>query len=411
MDTYPGNIKRKVVFRNMYLNSLVESECCGCTACEQICPRNCIQMRKNEEGFLYPVVNNDKCIKCGLCEKVCPFGNYQKREQGDICYYGWHKDENERSLSTSGAAFIAISEMCKKKGFTHFYGAAYDSNLCVKHIDTFEFENPEMLRGSKYTQSDIGDTYSAVKQNLKKGEKVLFSGTPCQVDGLKRYLGKLGDENLFLVALVCHGVSSPEAFAKYLQEVGRDNNSEVIGIRFRDKKIEKGHLSHRFTTLSLKNGQEISSTDNIYTTAFGIGVMDRESCYHCPYTSPSGAGDITIGDFWGIEIEKPELSSEISKGISLIIPHNEKAANMITDLEEIMVLEKVPLRFALNNRQQQLQRPIDRPMMRSSFLKRILIKQKKFKKEAQSAILIWKIEGKKKRLVNKVNKIIGRKRI
>ena len=154
----------------MYLNSLVESECCGCTACEQICPRNCIQMRKNEEGFLYPVVNNDKCIKCGLCEKVCPFGNYQKREQGDICYYGWHKDENERSLSTSGAAFIAISEMCKKKGFTHFYGAAYDSNLCVKHIDTFEFENPEMLRGSKYTQSDIGDTYSAVKQNLKKGE-------------------------------------------------------------------------------------------------------------------------------------------------------------------------------------------------------------------------------------------------
>lgn len=100
----------------MYLNSLVESECCGCTACEQICPRNCIQMRKNEEGFLYPVVNNDKCIKCGLCEKVCPFGNYQKREQGDICYYGWHKDENERSLSTSGAAFIAISEMCKKKG-------------------------------------------------------------------------------------------------------------------------------------------------------------------------------------------------------------------------------------------------------------------------------------------------------
>ena len=174
MDTYPGNIKRKVVFRNMYLNSLVESECCGCTACEQICPRNCIQMRKNEEGFLYPVVNNDKCIKCGLCEKVCPFGNYQKREQGDICYYGWHKDENERSLSTSGAAFIAISEMCKKKGFTHFYGAAYDSNLCVKHIDTFEFENPEMLRGSKYTQSDIGDTYSAVKQNLKKAKRCSF---------------------------------------------------------------------------------------------------------------------------------------------------------------------------------------------------------------------------------------------
>ena len=183
----------------------------------------------------------------------------------------------------------------------------------------------------------------------------------------------------------------------------------MLGVRFRDKRISNGTLSHRFTTLTLKDGREISSTDNLYTAAFGIGVMARESCYCCPYASPSGAGDVTIGDFWGIEKTVPHLSSEISKGISLIIPHNEKAANMITDLEEFMVLKKIPLRFALNNRQQQLQRPIDRPMMRSSFLKRILVKQKKFNKEAQSAILIWKIENYKKRLINKVNKIIGRK--
>ena len=155
----------------MYLNSLVESECCGCTACEQICPRNCIQMRKNEEGFLYPVVNNDKCIKCGLCEKVCPFGNYQKREQGDICYYGWHKDENVRSLSTSGAAFIAISEMCKKKGFTHFYGAAYPS--------------------LESARNDIVAAYLLLEESYENGGKLLVAGNGGSAADAEHIVGEL----------------------------------------------------------------------------------------------------------------------------------------------------------------------------------------------------------------------------
>ena len=239
----------------MYLNSHIASECCGCTACEQICPKKCISMQKNPEGFLYPIVDEISCVKCGLCNKVCPIENHQRKEQEDICYYGWHKNEEIRKLSTSGAAFIGIAQVCKKNGFKHFYGAAYNDSLQVQHIDVPDFNNPELLRCSKYTQSDMTNVYSEVKRNLLKGEKVLFSGTPCQVDGLKRFLGKYNEQDLMLIALVCHGVSSPVAFARYLQEVEKENNSSVLGVRFRDKRISNGTLSHRFTTLTLKDGR------------------------------------------------------------------------------------------------------------------------------------------------------------
>ena len=399
------------MFQNMYLNSYKDSDCCGCSACEQICPHHCIKMSENGEGFLYPVIDRTECVHCGLCEKVCPIENIHKQEQKDCCYYGWHRDEHIRSLSTSGAAFIAIAQVCKARGYHHFYGAVYDEQMKVHHIDNLDFKNPELLRCSKYTQSRMDNSYSEIKEHLKKGEKVLFSGTPCQVDGLKRYLGKLGEENLFSVALVCHGVSSPKAFSMYLKEVEVENGSSIKNIRFRDKKEEDGKLTHRFTTINLENGKELASTNNVYTTAFGIGVMDRESCYSCPYANPSGAGDITIGDFWGIELNIPEISSEISKGISLLIPHTIVGEQMISDLQGYMKLKRVPIRYATNNRQRQLLGPIERPKRRDVFLKRIIAENKGFHKEATSAIRAWKIEGYKKRILNKIRTLIGRNKV
>ena len=280
----------------------------------------------------------------------------------------------------------------------------------VHHIDNLDFKNPELLRCSKYTQSRMDNSYSEIKAHLKKGEKVLFSGTPCQVDGLKRYLGKLGEENLFSVALVCHGVSSPKAFSMYLKEVEIENSSSIKNIRFRDKKEEDGKLTHRFTTINLENGKELASTNNVYTTAFGIGVMDRESCYSCPYASPSGAGDITIGDFWGIERYIPEINGEISKGISLLIPHTVVGEQMVSDMERYMKLKKVPIKYAMNDRQRQLLGPIERPERRNVFLKRVLDENKDFHKEATSAIRVWKIEGYKKRIFKKIRTLIGNER-
>lgn len=396
------------MFQNMYLNSYKDSECCGCSACEQICPHHCIRMSENGEGFLYPLIDRNKCVNCGLCEKVCPISNFRKQEQKDCCYYGWHRDEYIRSLSTSGAAFIAIAQVFKNKGYQHFYGAAYDEQLKVHHIDNLHFRNPELLRCSKYTQSRMDNAYSEIRKHLRNGEKVLFSGTPCQVDGLKRYLGQLGRENLVSVALVCHGVSSPKAFSIYLKELENENASSIKSIRFRDKKKENGMLTHRFTTIIFENGKELSSTDNVYTTTFGIGVMDRESCYHCPYASPSGAGDITIGDFWGLEMYVPEVKGEISKGISLLIPHTVVGEQIVLYVGQYMKLEQVPLLFAMNDRQRQLLGPIERPNMRSIFLKRILLKNKKFHKEAQIAICIWRFEGYIKRIIKKIRIITER---
>lgn len=404
--TYPEKEKGRV-FQNMYLNSHEESECCGCSACEQICPRHCINMTENKEGFLYPKVDRSNCIKCGLCKKVCPIENAQEQNQRDICYYGWHKDEHIRLMSTSGAAFIAIAQVCKSWGYRHFYGAAYDEQLQVHHVDNFDFMNPALLRCSKYTQSRMENVYSEIRNYLKNGEKVLFSGTPCQVDGLKKYLGKLSERNLFLVALVCHGVSSPKALSTYLHEVEKNNGTLVKSIKFRDKKMEDGILTHRFTTLKLENGKEITSTSDIYTTTFGIGVMDRESCYKCPYASPSGAGDITIGDFWGIEKKIPEIKNQISKGISLLIPHTNSGERMASEVKKYMELERVPISYALNDRQRQLLRPIERPTRRNVFLKRVLTENKSFHKEAKVAICVWKIDGYKKRIVKKIRSIAG----
>ena len=400
--------EKKGVLQIMYLNSHVESECCGCSACEQICPHHCIKMTENSEGFFYPEVNHANCVQCGLCEKVCPMETAQKQNQEDRCYYGWHKDEGIRSLSTSGAAFIAIAQVCKNWGYRHFYGAAYDEQFQVHHIDDLDFKNPGLLRCSKYAQSRMDNAYAEVRDYLKKGEKVLFSGTPCQVDGLKKYLGKLSERDLFLVALVCHGVSSPRAFYTYLQEVEEGNNSAVKSIRFRDKKEKNGILTHRFTTIVLENGREVASTSNVYTTAFGIGVMDRESCYKCPYASPSGAGDITIGDFWGLEKYVPDISDEIPKGISLLIPHTLGGDRMVSELSKYMMLQRVPLNYALNDRQRQLLGPIERPKKRDIFLKRVLMEKRNFHKEAISAIRDWKIEGYKKRIIGKIQTIMGR---
>ena len=388
----------------MYLNTHNPNECCGCSACESVCPKKCIKMDESTDGFLYPVVDENKCIHCEMCKRVCPFEDHPTKEQKDICFYGWHRDDEIRKQSTSGAAFIGIVQVFRDRGYSHFYGAAYDDNMCVHHIDV-NYEEIKQLRCSKYVQSRMEQCYLEIKNNLKNGEKVLFSGTPCQVDGLIKFLRGKYIDNLFTVALVCHGVSSPKAFKKYISEVENESHAKVNMIRFRDKRLLDGKLSHRFTTLKMSDGKVLASTDNIYTTAFGIGIMDRESCYFCPYSSPSGAGDITIGDFWGLEKNIHGIEDEISKGISLLIPHSDKADSIMDQLKIYMELHEVPLSYAVNDRQRQLIRPIERPKARDYFLDDVLNKGKSFHAEAKKAILRWKIHGYAIRINRKLRKI------
>lgn len=390
----------------MYLKTFDESECCGCSACEQICPRNCITMKPNEEGFLYPVVDETQCIHCSLCEKVCPVANYERKEQEDICYYGWHKENEIRLKSTSGAAFVGLAQVCAEKGYHYFFGAEYDENLKVHHVGIYGLDNLDKLRCSKYVQSDMGNCYAQIKALVQGGEKVVFSGTPCQVDGLEHFLGKLATQ-VFTIALVCHGCSSPAVFQSYLKEEAAQIGSQIESIKFRDKRETKeGKLSHRFTTLKTASGKVFASTENIYTQIFGIGVADRLSCYSCPYTNESGAGDVTIGDFWGIEQFVPSLKDEVSNGISLIIPHTEKGNQAVQELNQFMEICPVPLKYALNDRQRQLLSPIELPRGRKWFIKHILCEKRPFYKESKKAIYLWKLTGYKKRLIRKIQRCI-----
>jgi coenzyme F420-reducing hydrogenase beta subunit len=213
-----------------------KQNCSGCKACYNICPEKCIEMFIDEEGFWYPKANEDKCIQCGLCEKVCPEINIYHNDKSydkPTCLAAWNNDKSKREDSSSGGVFTSIAEwILSNEGVV--FGAGYDSGFNVIHKETYKMEGLSELRGSKYVQSDINDTYNKAKQCLDKGEKVLFTGTPCQIAGLYNFLQKEYAE-LYTCDLVCHGVPSPIVFKKYKQNLECQYNSNIKTIAFRNK--------------------------------------------------------------------------------------------------------------------------------------------------------------------------------
>lgn len=372
----------------MYLQSNEKSECCGCTACASVCPMNCLEMKADEYGFMFPTMKEpEACIHCNRCVSVCPFEKnkaIQAKEQygAPDCYYGWHRSEEVRSRSTSGAAFIAICEACEEQGYSLFFGSQYDENLMAIHGSASATKDLSKFVTSKYVQSNLLDIFKQVLEQLKLGKRLVFSGTPCQVEGLQNFIPVKYRDQLVTIALVCHGVSSPEGYKKYLSEIEKQEKSKIASIRFRDKREKDGALTHRFTTLTMENGNVLADTENQYTVAFGLGLMHRESCHKCPYATPYRSCDFTIGDFWGIEDYLPELRPEISKGISLVYAHSDRAKQLVSSVEKHMSLIDTPLEYSLHIRQQQLRMPFARNPRRDGFLKKVVIEGKPFVKTA-----------------------------
>ena len=381
----------------MFLNTNDKYSCCGCTACVSCCPTHCITMVEDEEGFLYPSKDLALCINCGLCERVCPFNSDYKKEVYDEpqCYYGWHQTEEIRLASTSGAAFVAASQALNKLGFQFYSGVVYDEEtLTVKHVVVDDILNIAGMTTSKYVQSEMGTVYQEIKELLNDGNKVLFSGTPCQVDGLQRYVGSKNRDRLFTIALVCHGVSSPKCFDIYKKSVEKKYSSKIKSIRFRDKRKYKGKLLHTFTTIKLENESCLSRIDNPYTTIFGLGLINRPSCFSCPFTTPMRNSDITIGDFWGIEDIFPELNKEVSKGISLILAHTEKGRLLVKEMNDYMHLVKLEdYKMCVNARNQQLSKPYSENPKRKDFIKLIMKENTDFVKEANKILIPRKINN------------------
>lgn len=230
------------------------ADCCGCTACASVCNHDAITMKPDALGFFYPEVNKDKCVECGLCEKVCAFNDHYDTSLNldkPLAYGARHKDMNEIETSRSGAAFIAISDYILEQGGV-VYGVGYTDHFRVVHKRASTTEQRNEFKGSKYVQSDLMDVFKQVKQDLKEGRTVLFSGTACQTAGLNSYIGKILRKNLFLVDIVCHGVPSPYIWRDYIAYLEKKHGADICYVNFRDKQTYGWRAHHE--TFKFVNG-------------------------------------------------------------------------------------------------------------------------------------------------------------
>lgn len=305
--------------------------CCGCTSCYAACPKDAIRMCEDDEGFKYPVVDEGKCIECGLCMKRCPILVGNHNEKTAHLYAVKHKQEDDRAASSSGGVFSAIAQGIVDGGGV-VYGAAYDQEFNVSHIRT-EDHDWQKLRTSKYVQSDMGDTFARVKEDLKAGREVLFTGTPCQVDGLKSYLNGTDTTKLITCDLVCHGVPSPKIWKDFLKYTTEKCGKEIAKINFRNKKDWGWHNS----TLRIESTDgaviaDQTQSEGFYFKLFLSHRILRPCCFSCLYANLNRPGDITIGDYWGVEKHHPDWDDD--KGLSLVMANSSKGLDLIAKISD-----------------------------------------------------------------------------
>lgn len=303
------------------------ADCCGCTACASICNHDAITMVPDALGFLYPKVDESKCVECGLCEKVCAFNdNYDKSLNlpKPDAYAARHKDMDEIMKSRSGAAFVAISDYILEQGGV-VYGAGYKDHFRVAHKRAISKEERDEFRGSKYVQSDLTGVFCMVKQDLKDGLTVLFSGTPCQTSGLHSYVGKKLRENLVLIDIVCHGVPGPYIWRDYLAFLEKKQGDTITVVNFRDKEVF-GWKAHRET---FKFGGGKMS----FTYVFYQHIMFRHSCGKCHFCNTTRPSDITIADFWAWEKTDPNINQD-DKGVSLVLVNTPKGREIFEAVKD-----------------------------------------------------------------------------
>lgn len=370
-----------------------KSDCCGCSACVSICPQQCIHIKEDNEGFFYPEVDKNQCINCNLCQRSCPILNQSEKRLPLNVYAAKHKDEQIRLASSSGGIFTLLAERIIDEDGVVF-GARFNNNWNVIHDYTETKKGLTAFRGSKYVQSYMGNCYQKVKFFLQQGRKVMFTGTPCQIAGLKNYLRKDYD-NLLTVDVVCHGVPSPKVWRIYLNEIARkggknsvlfhpiSEKQEIKSINFRSKSTGWKKYSFALTLSGAtadeeKNTVLLSSifTENPYMNAFLSNLNLRPSCYACPTKSGKSGSDITIADFWGIEEVLPEFDDD--KGISLILPYTEKGIYWLKDLN--CEFTKVDYQTAQKNNPS-ISTSVTKPINRNFFFHQL-----KYKNSIQS---IW----------------------
>lgn len=312
---------------NIFKNKDFKGSCCGCTACANICPNSAITMKEDKEGFLQPIINNKKCNNCHLCEKVCPLNKEKSSSGFEPITFATMANNDIRVKSSSGGMFTILANyFLENNGYV--CGASFDKNWKVKHIIIDNKKDLDKLRGSKYVQSDLGNIFKDVKNLLEKNSKVLFTGTPCQIAGIKSFLGK-EYENLYLVDLLCHGVPSPKIWIQYLKEEFK--YKDIKAINFRDK--------HNFwymlpQSITYPNKKVVKCEFQImdFMKTFLNNICNRPSCNDCQFATYNRLSDITIGDFWGIQKYTENMLDQY--GTSMTVINNQKGFDLFNIVKE-----------------------------------------------------------------------------
>lgn len=360
-----------------FLDTFKKEDCLGCEACLQVCHCDAIAMEEDEEGFRYPKIDEQKCVSCGLCRKACPMQHMPDRYSNDkMAFGGYIKDADARAKSTSGGAFSAIAEAYCEKDYVIFGAEA--EGVRVFHSYTKDINELDKYRKSKYSQSVIGHSYQECKAFLDEGKRVLFSGTPCQIAGLKAYLQNKDYDNLLTVEVICEGVPSPKYIEKYADSLRKRFGSEIIELdyRYTDANATENPISGKWDFqvmhTTLENGKRLKKDRwfNPFWSVWLNHLMSRPSCYSCPFANTARVADISLGDLWGVHLYCPELYGR-NLGSSLVVCNTAKGKAIFKKTEQFMHGHELAFETALKY-QSPMRKTISYNPDRSDFMKELM---------------------------------------
>lgn len=315
-----------------------ERSCTGCTACASVCPKNCITMKADADGFSCPVVDEAACVGCGLCEKACPVLTEAQYKHTPTAYAARSQDTAMRLESSSGGVFTELARQILAQGGAVF-GAVYDENFRVVHACAEDESTLAKMRGAKYAQSDLTGIFRDVKARLNRGQQVLFAGTPCQVAGLLGFLGRYY-ENLITVDFVCHSVPSPMVWGEFVRSLG---DVASINLRAKDTGWSGYQYAHRIVDRDGKP-RLIHNFDSLYMKLFVGNYINRLSCSRCSFKGYARCSDLTIGDFWGIWDIAPEMDD--NRGTSVVLVQSERGRSLWSAVSPSLDIREVTLEEA-----------------------------------------------------------------
>ncbi len=319
------------------INIIDKNICVGCTSCYNICTQNAITMKYNEEGFKYPIIDENKCTNCGLCKKRCPILYKKNNSMINKCYAAFNNNEYIRRTSSSGGIFeLLAKKVLNSNG--KVIGAAFNEENILSHVIIDNYDDLEKLKGSKYLQSNLENIFKHIKADLLNNKKLLFVGTPCQVAGLKTFLNK-EYKNLYCCDFICHGVPSTKVFNKYIKELEEKNGKVIGAINFRNK--ESGWRNFSISIKQEKNNYIKEHSNDIYMKLFLSNISLRLSCYNCKFKNENRYSDLTLGDFWGIDESYPELNDGM--GVSSVIVNTEKGDKIFNSIKNELIYKQCTL--------------------------------------------------------------------